>query len=193
MWNLLNENHGNLDELIRIRINEFVGYKVIHRSMFDIFKYLGMDYNNRQDYNKILGIIHKDRQDFCKIWVEAKEKIVDGTNQTLYTYCLKVWSKKNRVLIYNLGDGWGTPKEYKIYKGIEEKFGIKDVQTVVNKIRQLELPNIYLPYNIDIDKLDNELKDHRKLLEDKEEEDDKEDDKEEEDDKEDDKEDKEDE
>lgn len=130
--------------------------------MDTIFKELGLDYNNRQEYGRILGIIIKDRKDFCQeIWDVAKDCILEHTDvvyRALYKFCLRKWSKANRVFLYKLDDGWGTPPKYDIFKKIEEEFGRRDTQLIVNKIRILEKANIILPYSIPIDTLEFELK-----------------------------------
>lgn len=160
--------HGNLDLLLRVRINEIIGYKDNHLSLSEIFYQLGKDYNNRQDYNQIIAIIHKDRQDFCHyIWDSVKDCVIEHdlkTYQVLYKLCLRRWYKDNRVLLYDLGDGWGTPIKYETFKGIEEGFAASKVQTVINKFRELEIVNIALPYELDLNILENNLKEHRKLL-----------------------------
>ena len=161
------EWHGKLDLRTRIRINERVGYRSKHVSMAELFNKLGKDYNNRQDYGQIMGIIQKDRYDFCKkIWDVAEDMLCEHTLENykmLYKLCLRRWYKSNRTLLYKLGDAWGTPLKYEIFKKLEEEFARRDVQLIVNKIRLLELTNIELPYSIDTDTLELELKKTREL------------------------------
>ena len=156
------EFHRNLDLLLRRWLNEIIGYKFKHLSMSNVFKELGKDYNNRQDYGQVMGIINKDRNDFCQeIWDNAKDFLVEHTVEAykvLYKKCLESWYKKNRTLLYKLGDGWGTPLEYDTFRKIEEQFARRDAQLIINKVRQLELTNIELPYKESIDKLELELK-----------------------------------
>jgi len=164
---LTGRDKGSVDLLERIRINEIVGYRSTHISMEELFKNLGKDYNNRQDYGHIIGIIERDRVAFIdNIWDVAKDMLCEHTLEiyrSLYKLCLRRWYRNNRTLLYSLGDGWGTPLNYDTFKKIEEAFARRDSQIIVNKIRVLEKANIQLPYKAPIKALELELEKIKKL------------------------------
>lgn len=153
---------GDVDELIRLRINELVGYKTCHIPTETLFEGLGLDYNNRREYNQIMTVIHKDRQDFCNgAWEPLREMLVEPTYddyKRAFRKCLEHWYLKHRTLVYPYPDGWGTPLKLEDFEKFEVEIAQHLAKSIVNKEERLRRVAISLPYGKTIKQLGNELK-----------------------------------
>ena len=153
---------GDIDELIRVRINEIVGYRTNHVPTETFFDKLGLDYNNRKDFNQVMGVIHRDRQEFCNgVWDSLREMLVDPTYndyERAFKKCVEYWYLQRRTLLYPYPNGWGTPLKFKEFEAFEINIAQHLAKSIVNKEERLRRVAILLPYGETVKQLGNELK-----------------------------------
>lgn len=150
------------DENIRQRIHDITNHGSIPMTSETLFKALGLDYKNRDDYAMVMHIISSDRDEFYNgVWNPTRQDTIEPTYETyktVYKYCIKDFvGRNNRILLYKFPEGWRTPLTFDEFIQCEQFITQALAKSIVNKRNKLISVSYKLPYDIEISQLENHL------------------------------------